>query len=101
MLEKVDVILCKGAEVAAHVEVKGLVVVINRAEVSVYDNFSVKLFVNFPDERLLLRFARFDLATGKLPAAFKLAIATLRRQNMPISLDNSCYYVNGFHDVSF
>ena len=94
-------IFCKGTEIAPHVKMERLVVVIHCAKVPIYDDFSVERFVIFSDERPLLRFAWFDLAAGKLPAAFELAIASLRRQNALISLDNSCYYVSGFHSESF
>ena len=82
-------------------EVEGLVVVVHRAEVPVHDDLGIKLFVNFPDEGLLLRLTRLNLAAGKLPAALEAAISSLRRQDTSVFFDNGCYYVNGFHGMSF
>ena len=69
-------------------EVEGLVVVVHRAEMPVHDDSGVELFVNFPDEGLLLRLTRLNLAAGKLPAALEIAISSLCRQDASVFFNN-------------
>ena len=76
---------------------RGVVIVHCTEEVSdVY--FDSEFFFQLAGERLLWSFARFHLATGKLPAVLEFAITTLGCENFVTVFDNACNYFDMFHN---
>ena len=79
-----------GSQVAPHRQVKRRVIVFNRAKIVEVTDRDLELFLNLAHDRLLAALARLEFATRKLPAVFKLALAALAAQDLPVFLNNRC-----------
>ena len=79
-----------GSQVALHRQVERLVIVFDRAQIVEVTDRDLELFLNLAHDCLLAGLARLELAARKFPAVFKLAIAALAAQDLPVFLNNRC-----------
>lgn len=81
-------------QVALHRQVERLVIMLNRAQIIEISDRDLEFFLNLAHDSLLARFARFEFSARELPAVFKLAVAALAAQDLPVLLNNRRCNIN-------
>ena len=88
------------AQVAVHGEVKGGIVILRGAKQASYPNLHAELLAYLAHQRLVMTLVRFYLASGELPKALPIPVATLSGKVLAFVMDDSSNDFDVFHRES-